>query len=73
MSISSFSLSLLYLMLHFTMGHNEIEIVEQAALKQIATFGVCVWTCGCAYVCVCVCVCAGYGEGIPGSGQQNKE
>lgn len=57
MSISSFSLSLLYLMLHFTMGHNEIEIVEQAALKQIATFGVCervgVHTC----VCVCVCMC----------------
>lgn len=40
------------------MGYNEIEIVEQAALKQIATFGVCervgVHTCVCVYVPVMV-------------------
>lgn len=58
MSISSFSLSFLYLTLHFTIRHNEIVIVEQAALKQIATFGVCERvgkrTCVCVYVPVMV-------------------
>lgn len=54
MSISSFSLSFLYLTLHFTIRHNEIVIVEQAALKQIATFGVCERV-G-VHTCVCVCV-----------------